>query len=362
MDFFIALSNLRHSALTLSVRQKAKLHTTGVIVSIGIAMGLIFPMFSDGFERGRPFVVGSIIGVLIGLGVSFFELFLFKRIMRRAHFASIILVRTTTYVVMCSLIILGVIAVVRSIDNGVGLLTTIQGESFRHYVLYEEFIFVVLYTFVLAFIVNFIRLLSKKMGQGVLRHFITGKYYGKPREEERIFMFIDLTHSTTIAEEIGHQDYFLLMREFFYDITESIIDHGGEILQYVGDEVMVSWTLQKGLQNGNCIRAIHACRKAIDEEQTKYMERFGLVPQFKSGLHCGTAIRGEIGAVKSEIAYYGDVVNTTSRIMSQSRELKRDLLLSEELAKLLPALEGFNPVRLQEIELKGKKEVVTIYG
>ena len=112
----------------------------------------------------------------------------------------------------------------------------------------------------------------------------------------------------------------------------------------------------------NCIRSIQASRAVIDRVEDKYIAEFGLVPTFKAGLHCGTAIRGEIGVVKSEIAYYGDVVNTTSRIMSHSSSLNRTLLLSEKLAKQLPEIDGFSPVELQRIELKGKKEFVTIYG
>lgn len=345
-----------------SSRRKAKLQATAIIVLIGVALGLIFPMFSDGFERGRPYVVGGLIGLIIGLGISFFEFFLFKKVMKRAHFVSVILFRTVTYAVMCSIIILAVIAVIRSIDEGTTLTDTITGEDFQNYVFHEEFIFVVIYTFVLAFIVNFIRTLSKKMGQGVLRHFISGKYYRTPREEERIFMFIDLSDSTTIAENIGHFEFFRLVKEFFYDITDGIVDHKGEIHQYVGDEVMVSWPMRDGLEDGNCIRAFYACKLAIQEASPKYLNRFGLVPDFKSGLHCGEVIRGEIGVMKSEIAFYGDVVNTTSRIMSKSSHLKRDLLFSEELSERLPRIEGFNPIMLEKLELKGKRKHVTIYG
>jgi adenylate cyclase len=348
--------------MPVSSRRKSKLKSTAIIVLMGVALGLIFPMFSDGFERGRPYVIGGIIGLLIGLSISYFEFFLFKKVMKRAHFVSIILFRTFTYAVMCCVIILAVIAVIRSIDEGMTLTETINGEDFRNYVFHEEFIFVVIYTFVLAFIVNFIRTLSKKMGQGVLRHFISGKYYRNPREEDRIFMFIDLSDSTTIAEDIGHLNFFHLVKEFFYDITDSIVDHKGEILQYVGDEVMVSWSLKDGLQDGNCIRAFYACKLAIQEASPKYLNRFGLVPEFKSGLHCGEVIRGEIGVMKSEIAFYGDVVNTTSRIMSKSSHLERELLLSEELSEKLPPIAGFNPIMLEKLELKGKKKHVTIYG
>lgn len=347
--------------MPLSPKQKSRLKVTGTIVFLGISLGLIFPMFSDGFTRLRPYVVGVLIGIFVGLAISWFEFFAFKRVIRKSNFLTIILVRTFSYAIMSSIIVLVVVAVVRSIDLGVSVFEIIQGEDFQNYVFHEEFLAVVVYTFVLAFLANFIRQLSKKMGQGVLLHFITGKYH-KPREEERIFMFLDITSSTTIAEKIGHLQFHKLINEFFYDITGSIINNKGEIYQYVGDEVVVTWSMKNGTQNANCIKTFFQAKKAIAKHKEKYQKKYGLVPDFKAGYHCGKVIRGEVGDVKSEIAYHGDVVNTTARIMAQSGELKKNLLLSGNLVKLLPPLDGFQPERLQEIALRGKEESIEIYG
>jgi len=59
-------------------------------------------------------------------------------------------------------------------------------------------------------------------------------------------MFIDLNDSTTIAEKIGDIEYNKFLNNFFYDITDSIIENYGRIYRYVGDEVVVSWKLKKG--------------------------------------------------------------------------------------------------------------------
>jgi adenylate cyclase len=87
-----------------------------------------------------------------------------------------------------------------------------------------------------------------------------------------------------------------------------------------------------------------------------------LVPEFKAGFHCGKVTRGEIGDVKSESAYLGDVVNTTARIMSRSGTLKKNLLLSADLFQLLPKQDFFQPEKLEEIALRGKEQSVIIYG
>jgi adenylate cyclase len=86
----------------------------------------------------------------------------------------------------------------------------------------------------------------------VLNNFFTGKYH-IPIVEERIFMFLDMKASTTIAENLGHVKYFEMLKEYYSDISNSIIKYSGEIYQYVGDDIVVSWKLKNGLQNNNCV-------------------------------------------------------------------------------------------------------------
>ena len=67
-------------------------------------------------------------------------------------------------------------------------------------------------------------------------------------------MFLDLKGSTAIAEKIGNQQFFKLLSDFYSDITDMILQTKGEIYQYVGDEVIVSWTIPKGIEESNCPR------------------------------------------------------------------------------------------------------------
>jgi len=69
---------------------------------------------------------------------------------------------------------------------------------------------------------QFMLQVNDKFGNGVLWRFLTGKYF-HPREEKRIFMFLDIKSSTSIAEKIGHMKYFELLSQFYKDITDPII-------------------------------------------------------------------------------------------------------------------------------------------
>ena len=58
----------------------------------------------------------------------------------------------------------------------------------------------------------FVSEVSDNLGQGILLNFLIGRYH-RPREEERIFMFLDLRSSTTIAEKLGEEKYFNFIRQ-----------------------------------------------------------------------------------------------------------------------------------------------------
>ena len=75
---------------------------------------------------------------------------------------------------------------------------------------------------------------------------LMGRFH-RPHEVHRIFMFLDLSNSTTIAEELGHIKFFDLLKDFFSDMTDSILNSQGEIYQYVGDEIVISWSNRKSV-------------------------------------------------------------------------------------------------------------------
>jgi adenylate cyclase len=201
---------------------------------------------------------------------------------------------------------------------------------------------------------------SENLGQGVLHNFFTGKYH-TPKEEERIFMFLDMKSSTTIAEEIGHVRYFGMLKEYFSDLTNPIIRYFGEIYQYVGDEIVVTWTLKNGTLNNRCIQCFFEMKRAIQNQKTKYQNRFGQVPEFKAGFHYGKVITGEIGVIKKEIIFTGDVLNTTARIQSLCNGYGVDLLVSEPLMKKLDLRPPFQMKAMGENALRGRGEKIDLF-
>ena len=201
---------------------------------------------------------------------------------------------------------------------------------------------------------QFMLQVNDKFGPGVLWKLLTGRYY-EPRDEERIFMFLDLRSSTAIAERLGHQRFFELLRELFQDVTKPVIESRGEIYQYVGDEVVISWPVERGLEDANCIACFFRIERTIAQKSGAYRDRFGVEPSFKAGVHVGLATVGEIGVVKKDIVYSGDVLNTTSRIQEECNRYGVDLIASSVLLGRIPAA-TYRAAAIGEITLRGKSE------
>lgn len=202
--------------------------------------------------------------------------------------------------------------------------------------------------------------ISENIGHGIMINFLSGKYHS-PKEETRIFMFLDMKSSTTIAENLGHIRYFEFLKAYFQNLSEAIVAYEGEIYQYVGDEVTISWPLKKGLRENNCIQCFYAMRADLEARSSYYSGHFGFQPKFKAGLHYGKVTTGEIGALKKEIIFTGDTLNATARIQSLCNHYDVDILLSEDLVIELSTSSQFQFKSMGKSELRGKALQVELF-
>ncbi|MFC1532685.1 hypothetical protein ACFL7M_04885 [Thermodesulfobacteriota bacterium] len=169
--------------------------------------------------------IGSLI---MGLIIGAFEVLLLNELFIRRSFGEKILIKTIFYLIVLSLFFLSLNTVFQSITSDVSLFDPVVLNA--NYILLTSFNFwgVLIYMGSTLGIMLFFSEVSDNLGQGVLKNFLIGKYH-KPREEERIFMFLDMKSSTTIAEKLGHEDYYKLLNDYYADLTEVIIQTSGEI-------------------------------------------------------------------------------------------------------------------------------------
>jgi len=201
---------------------------------------------------------------------------------------------------------------------------------------------------------------TDKYGPGMFWSMLRGQYH-VPKIENRIFIFLDINESTTIAEQLGHERYFRMLRNFFNDITLPVMANDGEIYQYVGDEIVISW-LNTPENKIKSLKFIRNTFYLLERLGPRYEKRFGTRPTFKAGVHVGEVTAGFIGLIKRELIYCGDTMNTTARIRSMCNELNESFILSEDFMIDFACPHGYEISRIGTIELKGKTEPTKLFA
>lgn len=215
------------------------------------------------------------------------------------------------------------------------------------------------YFYLSGFLFNFLKGVRKKVGKGNFRGWLLGMF-NKPMEQERIFMFIDMKSSTTIAEKLNHKKFSHLVQDVFNDM-EVIDNYDGEIYQYLGDGAIVSWNLKDGLKRNNFLRAFYAFKKLIQKRKRYYLRKYGHEPRFKAGAHAGKVMVLQVGQIRRDISYNGDTINTAARIESMCNEYRKEVMISGDLYNLLKEKDGFSFKAMDKSKLKGKRKEIDLY-
>ena len=221
--------------------------------------------------------------------------------------------------------------------------------------IFHTLILVIIPVLIMIFLVQ----INEKMGQGVLWQLLTGEFR-EPKEQTRIFMFLDIKSSTSIAEKIGHAQFHKLLNQFFSDVTLPIIKNKGEIYQYIGDEIVITWTMSNGTTNARCVQCFFDIYQTIQDQATLYQEQFGIVPEFKAGMHYGKVMTGEIGIIKKEITHSGEVLNIAARIQELCNSLGCKFIISQSLLKILQLNGQYHMKDLGTFELRGRTKKVAL--
>ncbi|MDT0556598.1 adenylate/guanylate cyclase domain-containing protein [Patiriisocius hiemis] len=321
-------------------------------------------VLSSSFDFKTSFTANLIVGVIAGLIGGIFTVNLMERWLRKYAFWKALLYIIVIYIVAAYSI---------SALGAFYYYTDYLSLPFYHedilsevYLFFGSWLFIKnLFIWLVIVVVTLIVLIvNDKYGPGVFPDYLMGRYF-MPKNERRIFMFADIRDATTIAEKLGEEKYFNFLKDFYRDIAPAIVQTRGEVYQYVGDEVVISWKMKHGLKNGNAIRCFYSMKKIIAYKSNRYLRKYNVVPEFKVGFHFGNVMVGEIGKLKRDIAFSGDVLNTTSRIQEMCNELQVDILASSEFGDIAYKLpKGVAKKSLGAKKLKGKANdigLVTYY-
>jgi adenylate cyclase len=215
--------------------------------------------------------------------------------------------------------------------------------------------------FLLVGVGIFLLQMSRLIGERTLRDIVFGRYH-RSRTEERFFLFIDVVGSTPLAERIGPDAVHRFLGEVFRLASEPIDDHRGDVYQYVGDEIVVTWALAEGRDAARPVACFFAIEQALARAAPEFERKFDAVPRLRAALHGGPVITGEVGGSRRAIVHHGDVLNTASRIEQLTRDLGRQFLVSGDALERLADLAGFACEDLGPQQLRGRAAAMKVYA
>ena len=129
----------------------------------------------------------------------------------------------------------------------------------------------------------------------------------------------------------------------------------------MGDEVVLSCGVKEGIENSNCINTFFEYDTLIKSKKNYYKNKYGIIPEFKAGLHLGKVTIAEVGEIKKELAYHGDTINTAARIQDKGNDFQKRLLISESMKIKLENQHLFDFSGIGDVSLKGKAKSMNLY-
>jgi adenylate cyclase len=317
-------------------------------LSIGSALLSAWFGFNQN-DEATPFraaVVGVVASLLIASPIMLLELKGQRGVLRRLRRLPL-LAYLGLKIVFYMVVILGGLMLVRAAN-----ISTHQAfdASFGHSVLFS---------IAMAVGANLVFEVGGLLGYGTLKNLLLGRYV-QPREEQRAFLLIDMKDSTGIAERLGAVKFHELLNDFFRDVSDAALECEAEIHKYVGDEAILTWRSGGALADGDCLRCPFLARDLIESRHADYMGRYGTVPAFRAAIHYGPIVAGEIGDVRRELAYVGDTLNVSARLLEATKELDRDVLVSDDLLKQAPMPAELVAEPLPTLSVRGREAPLAI--
>ena len=331
-----------------------------VFVVLGVSTLLSYGN-STGIDTNKVMLMLQL-SLLTGLSHGIYDVVILQDEMDRRPVLAALLIRSSFFLAsICANLILCIL--IWKIDNENGLINAQSISTIREMFKEPSTHIQIFSLFFLGHLITFIRSVHKKFGTRVFINTLLGKYQD-PKEEDLVFMFMDLKNSTTICEELGNVKYSNFIRDYYKLLSNCCEENQGEIYQIAGDGVFLTWKTAACRHRARPLNCFYDFKDALAHTQKKFLRRYGVAPDFKAAVHCGKVISTEVGNFGSEKAYHGDVLNTTSRIQSLCSKLGQDFLISEDFfAQIpLPLPHKFICTKVGSFELKGKKNSIMIFS
>jgi adenylate cyclase len=334
----------------MDARLERKLRLLAFVIAAGTIAGLAINV-AQGRTSPSSMVVGVTYGLLMCIAIGCVELFVLDGPMRvwlgGLSFTANLIVRSAIYAA-----IIVVIQLSQAGEIIAGLPLDPSSQTFW---------FGFIYSAVVSVLLNLVFGIANIIGPRAFVNFITGRYHS-PVEENRFVLFVDIAGSTGLAERLGGVGIHRFLDRTFRLLTVAVVDYRGEVLNYIGDEVIVTWRESSGAIECRPLRCFTAMRDALAHASSQFEREFGAVPRIRGSLHFGPVIVGEIGDIKRAIVFNGDVMNTAARLEELSRNVDGGFLASRAAMERFNSAPPFAIRDLGRLPIRGRADGIDVVG
>ena len=181
-------------------------------------------------------------------------------------------------------------------------------------------------------------------------------------EREVSVLFIDVKDFSTISERLTPTELVELLNEFLTAMTDIVLEHGGIVDKYQGDNIMAEFGVPMPLAD----HAVQACRSALAmlKELERLRGKWGAEgkPQLHAriGINTGRVLVGNLGSKRiMDYTVMGDHVNLASRLEGANKPFGTKIMVSEFTFDAVK--EEMVGRELDRILVKGKEHPVRVY-
>src|ERR1700724_653980 len=252
----------------MNARLEKKLRLLAVIVTASMIGAAIYS-----FATTRDIAVGLLYGLLISAPLVGISLFLLEGPMRvwlgGLSFTANLIVRSAIYAAI----------IVPILFFQLGTVISGVARDPSHKTLWID----IAYSVACVVLVHLVLGITNIIGPRAFLNFIIGRYH-TPIEEKRFVLFVDIAGSTGLAERLGGVAIHRFLDRTFRLLTLSVVDYRGEVLDYVGDEVIVTWPERGGAIDCRPLRCFMAMRDELSHAAGQFEREFGSVPRIRGSL------------------------------------------------------------------------------
>ena len=187
-------------------------------------------------------------------------------------------------------------------------------------------------------------------------------------------LFNDISDYSTITENMAPEIALEFLNEYFSEMHKVIREFNGQILNYIGDSIMVVFGAPnklKGHEN-KAIECAIMMREKLDDlnqswdenDTSRYWKNHGIQSiKMRIGVHTGSVIAGNVGSVDMiQYSTIGDTVNVAARLERANKDFGTNILFGHEVYTSLTKKLHSQSTLSGEVTLKGRAKPTKVYS